>query len=245
MINLLKHLLMNEFEIAFFTILLDKLGWIYQNMEHWTYFCLLGIYTKKLADNEDESSLLIDLISRDNPYFMDLYINWICDDNIMKKIEENEISVLLINERYKELTAQTNYFCQKNFINFNGIVDKIIKLSQPYGNENNGSKIDFNEKLFWNNERIEIEIKKLSAIKASTSVASQIDCNYKYLKQNLVLKSSKNTLNQFIPKENNIYNDEMSQDNFSNDSMNLSNKSCLQSFIKIDNFINADFSSQY
>jgi hypothetical protein len=129
MINLLKHLLMNEFEIAFFTILLDKLGWIYQNMDHWTYFCLLGIYTKKLADNEDDSSLLIDLISRDNPYFMDLYINWICDDNIMKKIEENEISVLLINERYKELTAQTNYFCQKNFINFNGIVDKISYLT--------------------------------------------------------------------------------------------------------------------
>ena len=49
---------MNEFEISYFTILLDKIGWKWQNVEHWTYFCILGIYTKNLCGKEDESSLL-------------------------------------------------------------------------------------------------------------------------------------------------------------------------------------------
>jgi hypothetical protein len=41
-------------------------------------------------------------------------------------------TVIEINERYKFLNKPTNSFCKKNFIDFNGIVDKIVKLSQSY-----------------------------------------------------------------------------------------------------------------
>ena len=37
LVNLLKHLLMNEFELSYFTILLDRIGWEYKFIEHWTY----------------------------------------------------------------------------------------------------------------------------------------------------------------------------------------------------------------
>ena len=100
-INLLKHLLMNEFEISYFTILLDRIGWKWQNVEHWTYFCILGIFTKNLCGKEDESSLLIDIISRNSPEFTDYYTNLVCDEEVDEKIKENEINLKIINERFR------------------------------------------------------------------------------------------------------------------------------------------------
>ena len=112
-INLLKHLLMNEFEISYFTILLDKIGWSWHNMEHWTYFCILGIYTKKLCRKEDDSSLLINIISRNNPEFMDYYTNLIYDEDVIDKIQENEINIKIVNDRFKQLNKHINSYCRK------------------------------------------------------------------------------------------------------------------------------------
>ena len=46
-INLIKRLLMNEFELSGFTIIIDKIGWFSPNIDHWTYFCILGVYSKR------------------------------------------------------------------------------------------------------------------------------------------------------------------------------------------------------
>ena len=160
---------MNEFEISYFTILLDRIGWKWQNVEHWTYFCILGIYTKLLCGKEYDSSLLMNIISRNSPEFTDYYTNFICDEETMDKINENVINIRLINERFKLLNKPINTYCRNNYINYNGIVDKIVKLSQPYGDESNGNQLKSNEQFNSNNgiidkNEIKININKNEVI---------------------------------------------------------------------------------
>ena len=240
-INLLKHLLMNEFEISYFTILLDRIGWKWQNVEHWTYFCILGIYTKNLCGKEDESSLLIDIISRNSPEFTDYYTNWVCDEEIDKKIKENEINVKLINERFRQLTKPINTFCRKNYINYNGIADKIVKLSQPYGDQNNGNQIKSNEQFNSNNGIIDNnEIKLISSLNNSFNLEN----NYNFLKNNLIMQPMNS--NSFSQKKKgmayySIFQSRYSIDdeiinNQSNFNLSLINKRSSQYSLKSNNF---------
>jgi len=48
--NLIKHLLMNEIEVSCFTLLLEKIGFIYKNMDQWLYFTFIGILSKKRVE---------------------------------------------------------------------------------------------------------------------------------------------------------------------------------------------------
>ena len=48
--NLIKYLLMNEIEVACFTLLLEKIGFIYKNMDQWLYFTFIGILSKKRVE---------------------------------------------------------------------------------------------------------------------------------------------------------------------------------------------------
>ena len=154
-INLIKNLLMNEFELSCFTILLDKMGLKYSKLDHWTYFCILGIYTKKICGREEESSSLINIFSNKNTDFITNYTK-ICDEEIAQKIEENSISLKVINERYRQLTKTVNSYCRKNYINYNGVADKIVKLSQPYGEQSNGNQLYCSEQLNENNNNIDL-----------------------------------------------------------------------------------------
>ena len=202
LVNLLKHLLMNEFEISYFTLLIDRIGWGYRFIEHWTYFCILGIYTIKLCGKEEDSSMLINIISRNTPEFLDYYANLTSDEDITSKIAEENIDVKVINERFRKLTKPINSYCRKNFINYNGIVDNIIKLSQPYGEESNGNQLRFNEKFNNNNGIIDNEIKLNSSISAYGKQNNNIDINL--LKNNLCIDpTALNDINN--QKNNNIY----------------------------------------
>ena len=240
-INLLKHLLMNEFEISYFTILLDRIGLKWQNVEHWTFFCILGIYTKNLCGKEDESSLLIDIISKNSPEFTDYYINWVSDEEIDEKIKENKINVKLINERFRKLIKPINTFCRKNYINYNGITDKIVNLSQPYGDQNNGNQIKCNEQINSNNGIIDNnEIKIIPLLNNSFNLEN----NYNYLKNNLINIQPMNS-NVFYQKTKNIayysicqsiYSiDEEIINNQSNFNLNLNNKRSSQFSLKSNN----------
>ena len=150
-INLIKHLLMNEFEISYFTIILDKIGWKWKKLEHWTYFCILGIYTKKLCNREEDPSLLINIISRNYPKFKDYYENFNSDKDFINLIHNIDIDVKKINERFRLLNKPINSYCRKNVINLNEIADKIVKLSHPYRDDNNRNKLIDNEKVNSNN----------------------------------------------------------------------------------------------
>lgn len=141
-INLIKRLLMSEFEFSAFTILLDKMGWTYENMDRWMYFCILAIYTKKLIVGEEESSFFIEIFETKNDNFIENY-SLIDGEEKIKNIEKNDLSIRSINERFKLLTRPVNSYCRRNFINYNGVVDKIVKLSQPY--KINGNQLTINE----------------------------------------------------------------------------------------------------
>lgn len=56
-------------------------------------------------------------------------------------IKETSFSTIDINERFRLLNQPHNTYCQKNYIDYNSVVDKIIQLSQPYGDDNKGNMI--------------------------------------------------------------------------------------------------------
>jgi len=145
-IELVKSLLMNEFEFALFTIILDQMGLEYNKFDHWIYFRILGIYTKQLLGRRGESDLFKNMASKKDNNFNNKY-SQICEEEIVQKINESLITVKLINERFRQLTRPINSYCRKNYINYNGIVDKIVKLSQPYGEESNGNQLYCDQKL--------------------------------------------------------------------------------------------------
>ena len=131
-INLFKHLLINEIEVACFTLLLEKIGWNYKKMEQWIYFTIIGISAKKLCGNERDLSLIINYFSRTNEKFIEEYTSFIEDDTISSEITDNNLFLKSVNQRFIGLTKPVNSYCIKNYINIEGIIDKIVKMSQPY-----------------------------------------------------------------------------------------------------------------
>ena len=151
-IHLIKELNLNEIEVAFMTLLLDKLDWTFNNIDHWTYFYLLGIYTKKIVTGEDASD---DFLSSKEE-IRDKYATFVYDDTV-EELENNKIKTQEINMRYKELNKPINSYCRKNFINYTSVADKIVRLSQPYGEESIGNQLFIEEN---ENEMKKIEEKE-------------------------------------------------------------------------------------
>jgi hypothetical protein len=135
-IHLIKELCLNEIEVAYFTLLLDKIGWAYSNFNHWLYFYSLGSYTKKIVTSEFESDELLKLKQEASEKYSTLV-----NEPFFEEFESKGISTQEINQRFKELTKPINSFCRKTFINYSSIADKIMRLSQPYGEESNGNQL--------------------------------------------------------------------------------------------------------
>ena len=148
-INLLKHLFMNEIEIACFTILIEKMGWRNKKIEQWLYFEILGIITKKLCGNDNDLYILVNFISKNNPKFIGEYTAFIDDNKIKNKLNKYDINIKYINKRFIFLRKPINTYCKNNFINIEGLLDEIIRTSQSYCKNKS------------NNEQIKINIKKV------------------------------------------------------------------------------------
>ena len=153
-ICLLKNLLMNEIEVSYFTLLLDKMGFKYEKIDYMIYLTILGIITKKSLSKDNEHSFFINIFSRKYPKFEETYLNYISDEKILDKIEKNNINIKLINKRFIELTKPTNSFCRKNYIILEGLIDKIVYLSQPYDKKEIKDSINTNENNIIFNEDI-------------------------------------------------------------------------------------------
>ena len=179
-INLIKRLFINELEFSFFTILLDKMGWSHQTIDHWIYFCILGILAKKLLGNEEESSLLFDFFSSKKEEFLDYY-TMIGDEDIITKYEKESVSIKKINERFKQLTRPINTYCRHNFIYYNGVVDKIVKWSQPYGAESNGNQLN-NDELYLINDNKNENVDEPPIQKKGNDLGHNYNINYDIIK---------------------------------------------------------------
>ena len=213
-INLIKHLLMNEFELSCFTIILDEMGWCHPEIEHWTYFCVLGVYSKKIVCGEEESSLLIDIFTQKNNEFI-TYYTIICDDEMMNKFEKEKINIQFINDKFRQLTKPNNSYCRRNFIIYNGVVDKIVKWSQPYGDESNGNQL-------YNNEQ------QINLINNKNELTFNLRDDYNQLDFLFPLDNKKNIKN--VNDNNNIINNNINNiinnnyhNNINNNNFNINN----------------------
>jgi hypothetical protein len=165
--NLVKHLLMNEIEVACFTLLLEKIGFTYKNKDQWLYLSFIGILSKKTCGRYDDALLLIDIFSRNSSKFMEEYSIFLNDKDILSKLNVNKLNLKQINERFILLSKPVNTYCKKNYINIGGIIDQIIKTAQPYFkdktfnakhkiNINNDNKKFLLEKTKENNDEIDV-----------------------------------------------------------------------------------------
>ena len=153
-IHLIKDLNLNEIELVYLTLLLDKIGWGNKSIDYWNYFHCLGVYTKRFSVGE----LYVEEYLEGKDEFMKKYRD-IINQKIIIDYEENKFTTKEINQRYKELTKSINSFCRKNFINYNNIVDKIFNSTQTYQsknnkktkNNNNDNNININNNIINNN----------------------------------------------------------------------------------------------
>ena len=136
MINLIKRFLMNEIEVACFTLLIDIIGYTYKDKKNWLYYSILCILSKKLCGKDNDIFLIVNILSRNNNKFIDEYSSFINDFGIIEKINKQKINLKEINKRFILLSKPINTYCTKNYINLHGIIDKIIKTSQSYFKEN-------------------------------------------------------------------------------------------------------------
>ena len=129
-IHLIKDLNLNEIELVYLTLLLDKMGWDIKSVDYWNYFHCLGVFTKQFSISEE---FVDQYLQGKNEEFKMNYIQVVNQENID---EYNKFTTKEINQRYKELTKPINSFCRKNFINYNSIVDKIFNSTQTYQSKN-------------------------------------------------------------------------------------------------------------
>ena len=64
---------------------------------------------------------------------------------------KKNFEILKINVFPIKRQKPINTFCRKNFVNYNSIADKIIKMSQPYGEESNANQL-IKEKILEENK---------------------------------------------------------------------------------------------
>ena len=197
-ISLIKHLMMNEIEVAYFTILIDKIGWQHEKLDHWVYFAILGVISKKSCANKSDNGykLFINFFNKKYPEFIDKYSCFVFDEKNEKIINESNINVHLINQRFNELKRPINTYCRKNFIIMDGLIDKIVNLSHPYfkfdnpndlnkiknKNKNNKNKaIQLEDLLFnLNKQEEEINFEKIKMFGSDFINSINFDENYEF-----------------------------------------------------------------
>ena len=105
--------MMNEIEVAYFTLLIDKLGWKYEKIDHWIYFTILGIINKNECLKEDNSILLIAIFSKKYPNFQEIYSKFIINETISSLINEN---CIYFNHGNRSSTVYSNTLEKKGFL---------------------------------------------------------------------------------------------------------------------------------
>ena len=116
---------MNENEFSFFTILLDKIGWICRNefdiFEHLQY---IGLLSMQYLDNKFKNNIE----ERFKRWKEEVFKK---DKEILEKIDKKDIF-----KRREELTFNNYEFEQDEFLDYNQMADDIIEMSRNYKSQN-------------------------------------------------------------------------------------------------------------
>jgi len=124
-IKIIKDLMMNEFEIILFSLYIDKISW--ENITNLLDLILLAVATKDKTNKE--TKIIKKKLHSTIPDFFIKFNSFI--NKFSKEIEQN-FDYIEINEQIKKLNKPHNLYCKQNYIDYNGVVDKIMELSQPY-----------------------------------------------------------------------------------------------------------------
>ena len=215
LMNVVKKIMLNEFELTLFSIILDNLNLVNDNKYSIDIILfLIGLQVKELTS--DDFSIILEKIKfeKQEINLKDIYINW--KRNIEEKI--NIISLKLINLKFKTLKKPFSSYCKNNYIDYNNIVDKILKMSLPYNNEGkileeeddfllndkNESVQKFEEKK---NENMKINLndyslnKKINNSKNEINNAQKIPISFKINKKE---NKEKKVIKQTLKDKNNL-----------------------------------------
>ena len=228
LLSLTKKLMMNEYELTIFSMILDEFGWSNFGFSTYDYLMFIGFFVKRLSG--DDELIIFEYIKEQDNSINDKYINW-------KKIYNEKIknhrnfTYSEVNDRFRLLKRPFNIYCKNNYIDYNNVVDKILKMSLPY-NENKQKEeediisIDEEEKKNdnLNIKNINFKVKNVSNERSISSSSNNNKINKNLGKK--IKKSTKERLqNNFnIVQDNNKLKEEMLNFNVNNfKSQNLSN----------------------
>ena len=120
--------MMNEIEVAYFSLLLDNLGCKNEQINNiWIYLTILGIITKKKCFVDKDDALFITIFSRKYPKFDELFTNFISDEKICEKISKK---IITVNQEFQKsiLLYIVIYSFFKIKLNFNKINKNIYNI---------------------------------------------------------------------------------------------------------------------
>ena len=257
LMNVIKTLMLNEYELTLFSILLDNINIINKTKYSLDIILyLIGLQIKELTS--DNISIILKHLKFENKEieFENIYNTW------KKELEDKTklLTLKQINYKFKMLKRNFNPYCKFNVIDYNNIVDKILTMSLAYNNE--GKMINEDNVIIINNvEKIKkknIQInsnemmknKKFNKINNSINEIKNeqkilISSNEQEKEDNKIIKSKQNKKN-----DNNLYHNSFDKLSFSiisnknnnnNDNniiQNLNNKNNNNPYFEDDNLKN-------
>ena len=137
LIKIVKDLLMNEIEIALYSLYIDFLDWVRDGYDFSVHLFFIGLHTKQNTNTAITS--ILNHFQKCHYLFFYSYNGW------KDRIEDRRFTLDEVNERFRQLSRPYNTYCKKNYIDYNSVVDRIIQLSQPYGEECQGGLIEVKE----------------------------------------------------------------------------------------------------
>ena len=257
LMNVIKTLMLNEYELTLFSILLDNINIINKTKYSLDIILyLIGLQIKELTS--DNISIILKHLKFENKEieFENIYNTW------KKELEDKTklLTLKQINYKFKMLKRNFNPYCKFNVIDYNNIVDKILTMSLAYNNE--GKMINEDNVIIINNvEKIKkkniqihsnemIKNKKFNKINNSINEIKNeqkilISSNEQEKEDNKIIKSKQNKKN-----DNNLYHNSFDKLSFSiisnknnnnNDNniiQNLNNKNNNNPYFEDDNLKN-------
>jgi hypothetical protein len=142
-LKIVKELMMNEYEIAIFSLLLDDVGWSRDNYLFEDNLFYIGLYVKKYTLDK-EFDFLMKYYGVVKNEFEKKYMKWKSESESMlngnnngsggcnSNSKESGVNLSRINFRFRLLKQPYNIYCKTNYVDYNCVVDKILKMSLPY-----------------------------------------------------------------------------------------------------------------
>ncbi len=233
-LSLTKQLMMNEYELTIYSMILDEFGWSNIEFTEEEYLMFVGFFVKQLS-GDDELIILENFKQNGSLILIDeKYSNWkkLYND----KMKSHRIFTYSeVNKRYKLLKRPFNIYCKNNYIDYNNVVEKILKMSLPYNEskqkeEEDNISIDEKENKNNNNKpkKINFKVKNIDKSKVSTSNYN-LGNNNKNLGKKTKLKQTEKdekydrNVKLIIPIKEDLNNFKPQNINNNNNNMNLVN----------------------